>query len=384
MISEHYQQKLSHLNVDRSSGHPKPHKVCLLLSILNLVSSGRATRNAFALDMELKQEFSTHFNRLKKGNDAEKIIQPFYHLHTDGIWHFKIKPGKQDDFEDLKSRGGTPSEKALFEVIEYAYLDEKLFAFFQDELACDVIKQLLLENLEDLSDQFHRWLLSIGKAEKTAKSYVGAIRGAISDWADDAGITANNLIGIQSYTEIHRVAEELTQYGVFKEQNARGKQMYSSALNSYQAFLSDACQAEVTEDIQQIIADDTLDNTEKSRMVSTRVGQGKYREQLIRYWKGCALTGYGATEILIASHIKPWRQAGHRERLDYYNGLLLLPNLDKAFDLGYISFTDKGSIKISEHIEKPKTLGLEKSMKINLAKQHQDYMAYHREVEFKH
>ncbi len=160
--------------------------------------------------------------------------------------------------------------------------------------------------------------------------------------------------------------------------------MYSSALNSYQAFLSDACQAEVTEDIQQIIADDTLDTTEKSRMVSTRVGQGKYREQLIRYWKGCALTGYEATEILIASHIKPWRQAKPRERLDYYNGLLLLPNLDKAFDLGYISFKETGKIMISEHVEAPDTLGIDHSMRIDFAKQHQDYLAYHREHEFKH
>jgi predicted restriction endonuclease len=383
MISEFYQQKLSHLNVDRSSGHPKPHKVCLLLSALNLIASGRITRNVFRLDDELKREFGTHFKRLKKGNDAEKIIQPFYHLHTEGIWHFEVKPGKHAELEALKAKGGTPSEKVLFEVIEYAYLDETLFGYLQDDFACDVIKQLLLANLEDMSDQFHRWLLSIGKSERTANSYVGAVSGTISDWASDAGITPGNLIGIQSYSEIHRIAEELTEYRVFQERNTRGKQMYSSALNSYQAFLSDACQAEVTEDIQQIIEDDSLDNTEKSRLVSTRVGQGKFREDLIRYWKGCALTGYEATGILIASHIKPWREAGPRERLDHYNGLLLLPNLDKAFDLGYISFVESGGIIISDHIEAPDALGIDRSMRVHLAMQHQDYMAFHREHEFK-
>jgi len=63
--------------------------------------------------------------------------------------------------------------------------------------------------------------------------------------------------------------------------------------------------------------------------------------------------------------------------------LLLLPNLDKAFDLGYVSFAETGNILISEHVEAPAKLGIDYSMNINLAKQHQDYMAFHRECEFK-
>jgi len=85
----------------------------------------------------------------------------------------------------------------------------------------------------------------------------------------------------------------------------------------------------------------------------------------------------------VASHIKPWRASDDKERLDGYNGILLLPNLDKAFDLGYISFTNKGEIKTSEFIESPKTLGIKKNMKIDVANQHQEYLAYHREVIFK-
>lgn len=383
VISEYYEDKLRSLNVDRSSGHPKPHKVCLLLSVLQLIANGKITKNQFCINDELKTEFGSHFNRLKKGNDVEKIIQPFYHLHTDGIWHFKIKEGKQGDFDILKSKGGTPSSKSLFEVIDYAYLDEDLFNYFRNELTRDLVKQLLLENLEDLSEQYHRWLLSMGKSAKTAKNYVGAIKGSISNWAAESGISQANLISVQSYSRIHDIAEELAEYQVFKERNTIGNQMYSSALSSYQDFLSVACQAQVTEDIQQIINDVTIDNTEKATLVNTRVGQGRFREELIKYWKGCALTRYKTTEFLVASHIKPWRESNNEERLDRYNGLLLLPNLDKAFDLGYMSFSENGKIKISEFIEATDVLGIQNSMMINLAKQHQDYMAYHREVVFK-
>ena len=48
------------------------------------------------------------------------------------------------------------------------------------------------------------------------------------------------------------------------------------------------------------------------------------------------MSGITSTWILIASHIKPWRVSNNNERLDVYNGLLLLPNLDKLFDKGYI------------------------------------------------
>ena len=382
MISSFYQKKLSSLNVDRSSGHPKPHKVCLLLAVMDLIKNAQVIKNEFVINDELKAAFSFHFERLRKDNDADKIIQPFYHLHNDGIWHFKIKSGKQQDYDILKANGGTPSIKALFDVIDYAYLDNELLEYFRNKLTRDLASEVLLENLEDLSVQYHRWLRAMGKSERTAVSYVGAINGTISNWASDANISQLNLIAIPSYSTIHHIAEQLAQYDVFINKNTIGNKMYSCALNSYKDFLAVTCQAQVAEDIEQIINDTAIDSTQKTVLVNTRVGQGKFREKLIKYWKCCALTGYASTQFLVASHIKPWRDANDVERLDQFNGILLLPNLDKAFDLGYISFTDKGVIKTSEFIESPQTLGIYEGMKIDVASQHQDYFAYHREFVF--
>lgn len=382
MISAFYEDKLSGLKVDRSSGHPKPHKVCLLFAVLDLVGSHQVTDNQFIINDELESAFNTHFEHLKKLNDVRKINQPFYHLHNDGFWHFKIKPGKQADFDRLKEAGGTPSKSSLLDVIEYAYLDDEVYEYFRNDLTRPKVKELLLENLEDLSVQFHRWLLSMGKSEKTATNYVGAIKGSISTWAQDANISSKNLIAIQSYTSFRGVAEQLVNYSVFKERNSIGKNMYSCALSSYKDFLSMTCQVEVSEDIDQIIHDPSINATDKSVLVRTRIGQGKFRENLIKFWRGCAVTGYESTQFLVASHIKPWRDANNRERLDTYNGILLLPNLDKAFDLGYISFNERGRIIASEFIESPDVLGIQDGMKIELSKQHQDYLAYHREKVF--
>ena len=252
MISSFYQSKLSNINVDRSSGHPKPHKVCLLFAIMDLIKNGQVIKNEFIINDELKAAFSFHFERLRKANDADKIIQPFYHLQNDGIWHFKIKAGKQDAYDIVKANGSTPSIKALFEVIDYAYLDDELFKYFQSELSRSAAKEVLLENLEDLSVQYHRWLRAMGKSERTANSYVGAIKGTISTWASDANISHQNLIAIQSYSTINKIAERLTNYEVFITKNTKGNQMYSAALNSYKNFLSVTCQTEVAEDIEHL------------------------------------------------------------------------------------------------------------------------------------
>ena len=61
---------------------------------------------------------------------------------------------------------------------------------------------------------------------------------------------------------------------------------------------------------------------------------------------------------------------------------LLLPNLDKIFDLGFISFEENGKIKISSYLEEIDILGVRPDMQIKLQDQHQEYIQYHRDVVF--
>ena len=382
MLTEFYNNKLRSLNVDRSSGHPKPHKVCLLLSLLDMVESGELTDNRIVNSTALKKAFEANFERLRKGNDAANLNLPFYHLRGDGIWHFKVKEGQDKELSAIVNNAGTPSLKRLFEVIDYAYLDLELFTFFQSSLVRPQIREALLENLEDLSEQFHRWLLVMGKSERTAQSYVGAIKGTISQWAEESNITEQNLISLSSYGAFSRVMDQLGRYTVFQQADQRGKGMYSAALNSYRNFLSITYQVDLSEDIDNILSDTTIDETQKPTYINARVGQGRFRKDLIDYWNRCSLSGYESLGFLVASHIKPWKVSDNKERLDKFNGLLLLANLDKAFDLGFISFEEDGKIIVSSHIEKPEVLGVNNKMHIELEDGHQEYMAYHRDKVF--
>lgn len=127
--------------------------------------------------------------------------------------------------------------------------------------------------------------------------------------------------------------------------------------------------------------------TEKDREVITkaRIGQGKFRELLINYWKVCAVTGCSNKSLLTASHIKPWRECSIEEAIDEYNGILLSPTIDSAFDLGLISFKDNGQILISKSLSKSdaESLGINSELRIpKITDKHKEYLAYHRNYIF--
>ena len=123
-------------------------------------------------------------------------------------------------------------------------------------------------------------------------------------------------------------------------------------------------------------------STSRQATVATRVGQDKFREKVIKYWKTCAVTGCNVTSLLKSSHVKPWAVSDALERLDAFNGILLIPNLDSLFDAGLISFTDGGAILISPALSAGayQSLGVTPAMrlrKVNTA--HLPYLRYHRE-----
>ena len=132
----------------------------------------------------------------------------------------------------------------------------------------------------------------------------------------------------------------------------------------------------------------TLPITERRSLTLSRIGQGEFRTQLISYWKVCAVTGTDCIPLLKASHIKPWRISNNRERLDLFNGLLLSPNLDAAFDTGFITFDDQGKIVLSDEVSGTPAfqLHINAKLRINqklLRPEHQSYLAYHRKEVFR-
>ena len=128
-------------------------------------------------------------------------------------------------------------------------------------------------------------------------------------------------------------------------------------------------------------------DTEVERLVVQRVGQDVFRDGLLDLWEGaCAITWLAVPRLLRASHIKPWADCPtDRERLDVFNGLLLAPHLDAAFDQGFITIEDDGRVRVSDALddESRALLALDAPLKVRkLAEGHRRYLPYHREVLF--
>lgn len=132
------------------------------------------------------------------------------------------------------------------------------------------------------------------------------------------------------------------------------------------------------------IIDKFKDETEKQRLVKSRVGQGFFKNKLLTKSCKCAICGLDIKSLLIASHCKPWGKADNRERLDVNNGLLLCPIHDALFDKGLITFKENGEIVISKEIQEYqyKLLNIDECIRIEFSKGQLPYIKYHREQEF--
>lgn len=122
--------------------------------------------------------------------------------------------------------------------------------------------------------------------------------------------------------------------------------------------------------------------TERKGLVTSRVGQGIYRQSILHRWNfKCAVTGFDKIQILVASHILPWAEASHEQRLDVHNGILLSPTYDALFDRNLISFENSGKIILSDSIERKafEKIGVYGSEKISdLSSYNLDYLQNHR------
>jgi hypothetical protein len=167
--------------------------------------------------------------------------------------------------------------------------------------------------------------------------------------------------------------------GYYDRVHTSSEHPYSGKIRQVYALMPNP--ADLPRDVKHILDDAGLTQTEKMRLAQCRLGQGHFRAELIASWRCCAVTGCSEVRVLRASHIKPWRVCSNTERLDPFNGLLLIANLDVAFDAGLISFDEFGSMLISPSLSHGNAtmLGIMDGMKVTMTDRHKGYMAYHRE-----
>lgn len=81
------------------------------------------------------------------------------------------------------------------------------------------------------------------------------------------------------------------------------------------------------------------EDTEATRQIKVRIGQSFFRTVILTsYHQRCCICGLPVPDMLIASHIVPWRDA-EKQRLNPHNGLCLCALHDRGFDRGFMTIS---------------------------------------------
>lgn len=102
----------------------------------------------------------------------------------------------------------------------------------------------------------------------------------------------------------------------------------------------------------ELCIDDIPEGIDAERETKIRVGQYFFRLSVLNaYGNSCCITGINKIQLLIASHIKPWKVSNEKtERTNPRNGLCLNALHDKAFDKGLITLDKDYRIVISKRL----------------------------------
>ncbi len=224
-------------------------------------------------------------------------------------------------------------------------------------------------------------------SERSIEHYDSGLK-AVSKEMMSEGVINKPLQDMELF-ELDLAIELILRNDFFESKDKIGKRMYRNALKHFRLFVSTLSEKQKSEEreINKIEEDKTLSKTEKEATVKARIGQGLYREKLLKkYSDGCIITHINIPEVLIASHIKPWSVSNNSERTNGDNGFLLSATYDRLFDRGLISFENTGEIILSTMItsENAERLELDKgrTYDIKFSPGMKDFLAYHRDVIF--
>ena len=138
-------------------GREKPHKICMLLAVLDLAKAGGLEENKIYCNVDLIERYRDFFNAASALDDIPNPHYPFFFLRgnlTDSspsFWHLQPVAGREENLLNLTSISKF-SELAVN--VEYAFLDQELF---------ELIK--VIRNIEILEESVTRYWFDRGHTD---------------------------------------------------------------------------------------------------------------------------------------------------------------------------------------------------------------------------
>jgi len=213
-----------------------------------------------------------------------------------------------------------------------------------------VILRVWEDEIETDSTGEYVWILDETRAYSSnefseRKDHISKLREGVSGF----GIVCEpkpNASGGRSMKKFYD--EQAVKFGEIFEKEGRTYARLAEWVPLYSLFRTESWQHNIPKDLAEISKDKSISESTREQLIQARVGQGQFRSGVLAMWGNqCAVSGVESTEIIRASHVKPWRHSTNEERLDPNNGLPLIATFDALFDRLLISFDDSGSLLVS-------------------------------------
>lgn len=144
-----YQKKFTHLRVNSSGGKASPHKICMLLALLDLARGDALKANKIEYGPTLLERYRHFFNAVRGPSDHPNPYFPFFHLagklqdRSESFWHLIPIPGRESELESMTT---VTSASDITRNISHAELDPELFMLLHDEESIEALSQTMAQH----------------------------------------------------------------------------------------------------------------------------------------------------------------------------------------------------------------------------------------------
>ena len=141
-----YQQKFRQLVVNVRNDRASPHKICMLLAVLDLARAGALKANRIEFSPALLERYHAFFAAARGQGDHPNPYFPFFHLsgklrtREPSFWHLKPLPGREAVLAAMNTARGVAD---ITGNIAFAELDPELFELLQQPDSIEALTETL-------------------------------------------------------------------------------------------------------------------------------------------------------------------------------------------------------------------------------------------------
>lgn len=265
------------------------------------------------------------------------------------------------------------------------------------QLNCFLLKKDLLKYMDDCKSEYKNPSQPYQKKQEMPKLWtervakIEQLQGVISFSLEEQIQIAGPRVYVNSTDDIYKLIREISLPNITYLASIKLKDKDNNIFYYFRLFVDYFGEVEnkqtIDTQVKEIEESENTSFERKLQLTTARIGQGKYRQDLLNLCPFCPITLVSDDRLLIASHIKPWAKSNQEEKIDPYNGFMFTPNIDLLFDRGFITFTDDKKMLVSPWLSKMtcSKLNIVPNKKYDFlpTEGREHYLEYHRNEIFK-